>query len=176
MDGTSSRGSTAKITTGYTAVQTFNHVFVVHNRAGHRVTCAVIQNTCHKEGANEGTSGPVDGASGGDSTPASPPTDESPSNGHGSCTCFDRDPTTGDPNIPTISGCGFREPDARGCVIVASEDECKVAKSEVLGGLPSVAKFVAGGQCLPAAAAAAAAPMARRLRGGHSHSHSYHSP
>lgn len=48
MDGTSttSRGSTAKITTGYTADQTFGRVFVVHNRAGDRVTCAVIQNTC----------------------------------------------------------------------------------------------------------------------------------
>merc|ERR1711918_186613 len=47
----------------------------------------------------------------------------------GSCTCFDRNPNSGEASIPnTANGCGFDdEPDASGCVMVSSEDECRIA-------------------------------------------------
>jgi len=124
----------------------------------------------HKE-AGKGT---VDGASSGDSTPAPAPINAPTA---GSCTCFDRNPNSGEASIPnTANGCGFDdEPDASGCVMVSSEDECRIADwiegAQIQGGLLSVAKFTAGGQCTVAetgsiaSAGATTAHGARRLRG-----------
>jgi len=91
-----------------------------------------------------------------------------PSITSGSCTCFDPDPSTGEHNVRnTDNGCGF--PNAEGCMVMASEGECKVLETEALGGLPPVAKFVAGGQCTNADTnliVAVPVPAARHLRGG----------
>jgi hypothetical protein len=45
--GSNSTGLTSTVEYGYNATSTYGHVFVVHNRAGDRVTCAVIEDSCH---------------------------------------------------------------------------------------------------------------------------------